>query len=355
MTSKKSTRIALVGAGLIGQRHADLLMRAENAELTAIVDPAEEGAAFAARQCVPWFRDLTQLLDHQLCDGVILATPNHLHFTQAQSCLQAGLPCLVEKPITADLAEAEALCQLTQTTNVPLLVGHHRAYSPAIERAQAVIAAGMIGDPIGLSGTAIWLKPASYFAAGAWRTGQGGGPILINMIHEVGSLRTLLGEITTVQAMSAHQIRGRAVEETVAITLEFANGALGSFLLCDAGASTRSWEQTAGEDPNFPHHPNQSAYHITGTCGALDIPTLQLFTYAADIEPSWSHPLQSQTLEVVKADPLVRQLDHFIEIIGGRTAPRVDAKAGYRNLAVTMAIAQAAETQSRVAIQNLLT
>lgn len=100
-----------------------------------------------------------------------------------------------------------------------------------------------------------------------WRSQPGGGPILINPIHEIGNLRSLCGDITAVQAMASHASRGLAVEDTTAIVLRFANGALGSFVLSDTAASARSWEQTSGENPAYDSHDDEDCYLVAGTPG----------------------------------------------------------------------------------------
>ena len=73
----------------------------------------------------------------------------------------------------------------------------------------------------------------------------GAVPILLNLIHEVNNLLSLVGDIVRVQATTSNTTRGFAVEDTAAMVFTFANGALGTFLLSDAAASARSWEQTS--------------------------------------------------------------------------------------------------------------
>ena len=75
-------------------------------------------------------------------------------------------------------------------------------------------------------------------------------------------------------AMASNAVRGFEVEDTAVISLRFASGALGSLTLSDTAASPRSWEQTSGENPDFPRHPEEDCCFITGTQGSLALPEL---------------------------------------------------------------------------------
>jgi predicted dehydrogenase len=164
------------------------------------------------------------------------------------------------------------------------------------------------------------------------------------MIHEVGNLRALMGEIVTVQAMASSAIRQFVVEDTVAINFGFANGALGTFLLSDTAATPMSWEQTARENPSYPTYSDVDCYTVSGTQGSLSFPTMRLRTFPADTEASWWKPFCDDHIEVQRDDPLRGQLMHFVEIIRGDAEPRVPVVDGYRNLLVTEAIHRAIDS-----------
>jgi predicted dehydrogenase len=251
---------------------------------------------------------------------------------------------LIEKPITDDVDEARALVDLIDSLGVKAMIGHHRAHSPLVSTARKVIADGALGRLVAFQGSAVVRKPAAYFVAAPWRTRPGGGPILINLIHEIGMMRSLCGEIGAVQAQTSSKIRGYEVEDSAAITLAFQNGALGVFMLSDAGASARSWEQTTGENPIYFNVPNESCYTVTGTHGTLHFPTLKLETFPTEDEASWTRPFASSEVQVRRHDPLQAQLENFVAVIRGEGAPVVTAQDGLRNLQIIDAIRRSAAT-----------
>ncbi|HVF63961.1 MAG TPA: Gfo/Idh/MocA family oxidoreductase [Casimicrobiaceae bacterium] len=348
--SRDKPRIAVAGAGLIGRTHIDVAMQSATCTLSAIVDPAPTSANIASRHGVPHYRSLDELLARDRPDAIILATPNALHVPQALQCIAAGIPVLVEKPIATNVAEGKRLVAAAQAAKARVLVGHHRAHSPIMTRAKAVVASGVLGRLVAITGSAMFLKPDHYFVDGPWRREPGGGPILINMIHEVHNLRMLCGEIVAVQALASHATRGFAVEDTVAIALQFANGALGSFMLCDTAASARSWEQTSRENKAYPPYDDEDCYLIAGTNGSLAIPTMRLKTYPRDTDRSWWKPFDVATLDVVREDPLKLQLEHFGAVVRGDAEPLVSPRDGLANLRVTEAIAEAAKSGTLVEI-----
>lgn len=337
-------RIAVAGAGYIGRAHMAVAQQSGTCTLSAVVDPSPAAQALTAQAGVPLYRTLEELLERDRPDGVILATPNQLHVEHALTCLAAGVPTLLEKPIASTVDEAETLVGQAERSGVPLLIGHHRAHSPIMARAKQLIDEGRLGKLVAVMGSAVFFKPDEYYADAPWRREPGGGPILLNMIHEVHNLRMLCGDIVAVQAFSSHATRGFPVEDTVAINLRFASGALGSFMLSDTAASARSWEQTSQENKAYPTYPDEDCYVIAGTFGSLAVPTMRLKTYGAAEDRSWWKPFQVGVAEMTRDDPLKLQLEHFVRVIHKEVEPLVSARDGLQNLRITEAIVEAANT-----------
>jgi predicted dehydrogenase len=337
-------RIAVAGAGAIGSRHIELIAAEPACTLACIVDPSPAAESIAARNRVPLFPAVEAMLGTAPVDGVILATPNALHVPQALACIAAGVPVLVEKPVADTVQAGEALCEAAERAHAKVLVGHHRRHGAIMARARAVIASGALGPLVAVVGTALFYKPDRYFDEAPWRAQPGGGPVLINMIHEIDNLRALCGEIVAVQAIASNARRGHAVEDTVAIGLRFASGALGTFMLSDTAASARSWEQTSRENKSYASYSDEDCYVVAGTHGSLAIPTMRLRTYRSAEQRSWWKPFDTQVLAIDEVDPLVRQLAHFCAVIRGEAVPLVNVRDGLQNLRITEAIGDAAAT-----------
>ncbi|AGZ35402.1 MULTISPECIES: Gfo/Idh/MocA family protein [unclassified Pseudomonas] len=335
-------RIALIGAGIMGRQHYQQLRNVPQAQLCAVADPGPQAEAFATECGVAWFADHRQMLEQIKPEAVIIANPNNQHVATALACVEAGVPVLVEKPVGVHLDEVRALVAASQRHGVPVLVGHHRRHNPLIARARQVIQDGRLGRLINV--TALWQlqKPDSYFET-PWRREPGAGFLLTNLIHDLDLLRYLCGEVVQVQAFTRNDVRGFANEDSAAVLLQFANGALGSLTGSDAVAAPWSWELGSGESPVYPRQADQPCYLLAGTEGALSIPQLKRWHYA-ETGSGWHTPLLQSEEAIPPGEALTLQLQHFIRVARGQEAPLIDAADGGRTLALIEAIRQAAES-----------
>lgn len=339
-------KIVVAGAGLIGKRHVEAIAATTGVELHSIVEPSDAGRAYAEMNGADWYASLTALFEAGRPDGVILATPNQIHVDNGLECIAAGVPALVEKPLATNLAAAAMLVDAGEKADVPLLVGHHRRHNPLIAAARKQITDGLLGTLVAVHGMFWLMKPDGYFDTD-WRREPGGGPIFLNLIHDIDLLRHLIGEIVSVQALTSNAVRGNAVEETAALLFRFENGVLGTFSLSDAIVGPWSWELTASENPAYPAT-GQSCYSIGGTHGSMELPNARIWKNPG--QRSWWEPISATHYPVSREDPLICQMTQFARVIRGEEQPLVPAREGLKTLQVIDAVQRSAVSGQTVTL-----
>ena len=339
-------RLAVFGAGLIGRRHIELIRAEPEAALAGVVEPDPETGRRLSEAGLPVFGDLDALAAVADVQGAVVATPNDTHAELTAACAARGWAVLVEKPIAPDPAAARAMIETCARYGVPLLVGHHRRYHPCVAVARGFIGSGGLGRLAAVSAHWAARKPESYFAQ-PWRSADAGGPVLINLIHDIDLLRCLCGDIRSLTAEAASAVRGGPVEDSAALTLSFASGALGSVILSDAALSPWSWEGASGENPHIAET-GQASHRFMGTQGSLELPSLRLWRAADAAAADWGGALRAEMLAAERAAPLPAQLSHFIAVIRGTAEPLVTGEEGLASLIATLAVLEAARTGRRV-------
>ena len=248
----------------------------------------------------------------------------------------------IEKPLAETLPNAERIVEASERRRVPVLVGHHHRHNPIMQAARASVRNGELGRIATVSALTTFLKPDPYFDT-AWRREPGGGPILINLIHEIDLMRHLGGEMATITGTVSNAVRGFAVEDSAGAVITFAGGCIGTVLCSDTGLSPWTIEQGTAENPAFAYT-GENSYRLIGTEGALELPTLKLWSARDPKQVGWDKPLAATPMKVQEVDPYIEQLRHFRRVIQEGEAPLVSAEDGARTLAATLAVAEAGRT-----------
>lgn len=138
-----SLKISVLGCGYWGKNHVRNF--AELDSLHSVCDPNDQLAEkFSHQYGVPAL-SFEDVLKDPSCDGIVIATPATTHASLAQKALQAGKHVFVEKPLTLDIAEAEALCQLARSQQRILMVGHILQYHKAYLKLKEMVHNGDLG------------------------------------------------------------------------------------------------------------------------------------------------------------------------------------------------------------------
>lgn len=354
-----TTDIAIIGAGNIGLRHAKAVIECPTTRLVLWIDPTPLPTAInlAIELDVPLEKDLNSVVSGTCKPhGAIVCTPNSTHVAISKDLLALGIDVLVEKPISTSVESGEALLAAAKTSGRKLLVGHHRRYNSFMTATHDALSQGVIGTPIAVSGLWMVCKPTSYFAhPTTWRASasEGGGPVLINMIHEVDILQYFFGPVVKVHAEATTPQRSHPVEEGAAIILRFASGVVGTFLLCDVTPSLHNYENVTGDHPLIPSmkRTERDCYRIFGTGGCLSVADMRVTRHGEGVEASWDNPMVERVLEVREAVPFDEQIAHFARVVAGEEEPRCSGLDGLRALRACSAIQEALRTGHPVEVE----
>ena len=339
------TKLALIGVGTIGKRHLKALSDVKEANLIAVVDTNPNLEKLVLERKVPFFTSTEEMLKKHEPEGVIVCTPTEVHLEPVLSSLESKAHVLVEKPITATLAEGRKIIASAENVSREVLVGHHRRYYGNIDKTRELIRKGALGKLIGVNGMWTVRKADSYFEP-EWRRLRSSGPVLINLIHEIDTLRYVCGDLVSLSAKVSRGLRDHPKEETAAVLMEFEGGALGTFLISDATPSPWTWEQAIGENPSFPKT-SQNVYRFTGSEASLDFPNLVLWKHGKG-SPDWFNEISPQSIEMKLEDAYAAQCRHFCAVIAGREKPQITAMDAVRTLEATLAVFEASEKGTRI-------
>ena len=344
----KNIRIAVLGMNQ-GYKFAKDALTIPGVELVAVAGNNEQAERRAQELEVPLYKNYQELIEecHDL-DGVIITLPNGLHREVVELCAEKGIHVLVEKPIAATVEDAEAMVNAARKNQIKLLVGHHRRFSNKLIKLREIISSGALGELTGVNMLYMLAKDHSYFSE-KWRLTQGGGPMLINGIHDIDTLLFVTGlTIKSAYTVMQNKIRNNPVEDTAAIILETVEGPIINYFLSDGTPSPWSYDSTAKENPKFAQY-EENCYKIFGTKASIAFPSFEIYTYDEN-HFGWEHKLQKSKVEVVDNDPMMAELLHFINILNGKAEPFVTGEDGLETLKVITAIKSSAERKQKVEI-----
>lgn len=182
-------RLALAGAGRMGQVHLPALLASDEIELAGIVEPFAAARARLQDLAVPLYETPAQLIGDGIAEGVLIAAPSDQHAELVAEFAAAGLAVLCEKPIGVAIEQTIAAHEAADRHGVVLQVGYWRRFVPELKALRARIASGELGEIYQLSCMQWDQEPPSA----EFRAHSGG--IAIDMgVHEFDQTRWLLGQ-----------------------------------------------------------------------------------------------------------------------------------------------------------------
>jgi predicted dehydrogenase len=198
----KKVDLAIVGAGLRGQRYARRAVEAGTARLVAVAEPDPiRRAGFAADFHIPEhrvYRDWRELAAAgRVADAVVIATPDQVHTQPAVALADQGYHLLLEKPMAPTEAEAVRIVDAIDRNKTIFALGHVLRYTSYTRTLKSLLDGGRIGrlvsvqhlEPVG------WWHHAHSFVRGEWRDSRTSTPMLLaKACHDIDWLMYLVGQ-----------------------------------------------------------------------------------------------------------------------------------------------------------------
>ena len=341
----KKINISVVGTGLMGLQHIKVILKSKKANLHSIVDISNKSKSLSKKYKIRLYPNVNELLNSKNLDAVIVATPNQLHEKHTVSFLKNKIPVLLEKPISDNINSAKKIISSANKNKTPLLIGYHRRHNPIVSKVKELIDKGKLGNIVSAN-VLCWLYKHKAYYNEKWRISKGGGPLGINLVHDIDMICYLLGPIQYVQAFTTNKNRKFKVEDTATVSLVFKSGALCTLNISDTIVAPWSYELTAGENPAYPIT-NQSSYMIGGTKGSLQFPNLKYWFYKNE-RSWWNKILVNEDKNKKDDSTLVNQIDHFADVVLKKVKPKVNGNDGLISLKIFAAITKSAKSGKKI-------
>ncbi|MDE5910848.1 MAG: Gfo/Idh/MocA family oxidoreductase [Clostridia bacterium] len=222
-------RLAVVGIGRMGSRHARNIAKGaiKGARLVAVCDvDSQKLKDFGEKYKVAAYSDLQDMLAKEELDGVIIATPHYSHVQLAKSCISKGVNTLVEKPISVTVKEAKQLIDtLEQNPDVIGAMMFNQRTNRMYRKAKQLIDSGAIGKVQRVNFIVTnWYRTQFYYDMGGWRaswSGEGGGTLINQCVHQLDVLQWLVGMPKSVLAYCSTKNRNITTENDVTAVLRY--------------------------------------------------------------------------------------------------------------------------------------
>ena len=308
-------RIAVVGVGYLGKHHARILAAMPDVELVAVVDTNRPRAeAIAAATGTTALFDARALIG--MVDAVSIAVPTECHKDVALPLLMAGVPSLVEKPIAASLADADALIAAAAARGVALAVGHTERFNPAVQAAQPLLT-----DPRFIEVHRLGTFPERSLDIDV---------VFDLMIHDLDVLLSIVkSDVESIEAVGVPVLTGRV--DIANARIRFANG-------CIANLTASRISRDRVRKIRF----FQPAAYLSIDYAAQKIEMYRLVTGDGPM-PS----IQGGEVSVTNEEPLKRELADFVDAVRSRRPPFVTGEQGRRALALAQEITQRMAGEAR--------
>jgi UDP-N-acetylglucosamine 3-dehydrogenase len=320
-------RVALVGAGNMGRRHAAAYAEIPNAQLVAVCDNRELAAEeFAGAHDIPAFPTVDKMVSGVQPDIIDICTPTATHAQMIRSASGNRRHIIAEKPLGRTGVEVRESIRLTREAGVTLCVGHVLRWFPEFKRLHELTVAGAVGNPAVIRTSRINRHPGGWFAEHK----KSGGVILDLLVHDFDWMRWTFGDVKRVHAVGLVESR-IPMRDYALVTLRFKSGVIAHV--------EGSWCQPSEFG---------TSVEIAGSEGLLSFNSREASPLRIDLRTENGAAVSYES--PFGMNPLKDELTHFIDCIENGTEPMVKPEDGLEAVRVAEAALKSIHTGNPVTL-----
>jgi predicted dehydrogenase len=357
----QAIRVAILGAGKPGVRHAEGFKAAGGYQIAAVADliPQRRKALMEAFGVAREVADYAELIKDPNIDAVSICLPNHLHLPAATAALRAKKHVICETPPALTAAEAKRIAAAAGKSGKVLLYAAQRRFGGGEQAARQAIEKGYAGEvyharatwmrtrgiPVGSAPVAPGSPPGAGSGWYADRSKSGGGAVMDLGVQMLDLARDLMGSPRAVSVFAATSDRYRAersphapadVEDTFFALVRFEGG--------------RTLELSAAWAINQPPQQNGTVCRLHGDEGAVDVYTRQGPILYRNF--SAAGEAKATLMKLPKLTGYPAMMRHFRECVLGRETPIVGPETGLALMQIVDAIYKSAASGKSVEIKD---
>lgn len=329
------TRIAVIGAGTMGEQHARSCLNLPEATVTWVADlDSDRAAALASTVGARATTSADEAVGATDVDAVVVAVPTPFHRAITELAAARGKHVFCEKPIARTVEDARAMVAACERAGVRFMVGHVVRFFPEYARIYELLQEGAVGQ-VGVARAA--RLNAYPHGRRRWYAdfAASGGPILDMMIHDLDTLRWYFGEVERLYARGLSHTEHQPATDYALAVLRFANGVVAHVETSWAHTKFRTTIEIAGSEGIIRHDSEETtSIRLESRGGATETVSVQV--------PR--NPLTES--------PYQRELRHFLTGIATGEPFLITGEEAIRSLELALAVLESTRTGRAVAFAN---
>jgi len=325
----KTLRCATVGVGRMGRHHARVYANEPGVELVGVVDhDLDRAATITEQHGGKVFPDAQALLDAGV-DAVSIATPTIYHEQVALPLLEAGVACLIEKPLAATAEQADRLRRMAEKSGAVLMVGHIERFNPAMRAMRLATDEGRGIVPRFIEVHRV--SPMTFRSVDI-------GVVMDMMIHDLDVVLMLMGgqEPDEIQAAGVSVVTDHEDVCNARLTWRRKEGVcVANITASRLALKTERVTRITGENAYIKiDYGKKSGTIIKRIANEVQMREVreQLRSGVDLTDMDWHELVNFEPLEIDDAEPLLMEIRSFLEAVRTGDQPPIDANAGWVNI-----------------------